>query len=395
MLSERQLFHSHLAPTSDIPLQLEVDRAEGVYLYDKNGASYIDLIAGISVSSLGHRHPKVLDGIRNQLDHYMHTMVYGEHVLSPQVEYAKLLAEHLPDHLTSCYFVNSGAEATEGAMKLAKRVTGRPEIVSCKNAYHGSSQGALSIMGDEYFKQPFRPLLPGTRQITFNREEDLDVITEDTACVIIETVQAESGVIKPHDGYLKKVRQRCNEQGALLVFDEIQVGMGRTGSLFAFEQYEVEPDIILLAKAFGGGLPLGAFIASQELMAHLKESPVLGHITTFGGNPVCCAAGLASFQVIADDKISEKVSQKEAHFLHRLKHAKIRDVRSAGLILAIEFVDFEQNKRIIDECINQGVIVDWFLFAPHCMRLAPPLNISEDEIDRACSAILQCIEKLG
>jgi len=395
MVTERQLFQTHLAPTSDIPLQLEISHAEGVYLYDKHGGAYIDLIAGISVSSLGHRHPKVLQGIRNQLDHYMHTMVYGEYVLSPQVEYATLLAKHLPKHLTSCYFVNSGAEATEGAMKLAKRVTARPDIVSCKNAYHGSSQGALSIMGDEYFKQAFRPLLPGIKHISFNHEEDVEQITNQTACVIIETVQAESGVVKPNEGYLKKVRQRCNEQGALLVFDEIQVGMGRTGSLFAFEQYNVEPDILLLAKAFGGGLPLGAFIASQELMAYFKESPVLGHITTFGGNPVCCAAGLASLQAIIDEERTEKVSKKEALFLQHLQHPKISNVRSAGLIMAIEFAGFEQNKRIIDECLRQGVIVDWFLFAPHCMRLAPPLTISEEEIEKACTVILQSIEKAG
>lgn len=392
-MTERQLFLEHLAPTSDIPLKLEIEFAEGIYLYDRDKRPYMDLISGISVSSLGHRHPKVVEAIRHQLNHYLHLMVYGEYVLSPQVQYANELAKHLPQHLNCCYFVNSGAEATEGAIKLAKRMTGRPEIVSCHHAYHGSTQGALSIMGDEYFKRNFRPLLPGTRQMNFNDERDLKKITESTACVVVETIQAESGITLPQNDYLQKLRRRCHETNALLIFDEIQVGMGRTGHLFAFDHYRVQPDILLLAKAFGGGLPLGAFLSSRQNMAALKESPILGHITTFGGNPLSCAAGLATLKTLMEEDLPSQVAGKEQQFRHQLQHSSIVKLRSAGMLFALEFESFEQNKRIIDECINQGVIVDWFLFAPHCMRLAPPLTIDSREIEKACSVILNSIDK--
>ncbi len=392
MISNRQLFLSHLAQTSPSPLLIEIERAEGMYLYGPDGKKYMDLIAGISVSNLGHSHAEVVNAVKQQAEKYMHLMVYGEFVQSPQVMYATALSKVLPATLNSVYFTNSGAEATEGAMKLAKRLTGRRQFVHFKDAYHGSTQGALSLMGDETFKRKFRPLLPGTLQLDFNSVQDLDKITAATAAVVVEPVKAESGVTLPEDGYLKLLRKKCDETGALLIFDECQTGLGRTGKLFAFEHYGVVPDVLLLAKAFGGGMPLGAFISSQEKMKVLSDNPILGHITTFGGHPVCCAAGLAAFNVLQNDKLVAGVEAKGQLFDDLLVSPKIKAKRRKGLMMAVEFADFEQNKAIIDRCIEKGILTDWFLFTPHCMRIAPPLIITEEEIRHACSVILSCIE---
>ena len=370
---------------------LEIERAHGMYMYATNGKKYLDLIAGISVSNLGHSHPVVVAAVKEQAEKYMHLMVYGEFVESPQVKYAKRLTEFLPKNLNNVYFTNSGAEATEGAMKLAKRTTGRTQFVSFKNAYHGSTQGALSIMGDEYFKRNFRPLLPDTLQLEYNNERELKKISERTAAVIIEPVQAESGITVPSKNFIQALREKCNETGTLLIFDEAQTGLGRTGKMFAFEHYEVVPDILLLAKALGGGMPLGAFISSKEKMSSLSENPVLGHITTFGGHPVCCAAGLAAFNVLAGQNLTMQVDIKGKLFEELLVHPKIKSKNRIGLMMALEFEDFEQNKKIIDRCIENGVLTDWFLFAPYCMRIAPPLIISEAEIKLACETILSAI----
>jgi len=386
-----RLFLQHVAQTSPAPLAIEIERAEGLYLYDPAGTTYLDLIGGISVCNTGHRHPRVVQAVKDQADRYLHLLVYGELVQSPQVEYATLLANHLPPSLNSVYFTNSGAEATEGAMKLSKRITGRPEIVAFNQSYHGSTQGALSIMGDEYWRNAFRPLLPGIRHVEYNTLAALDAITERTACVIAETVQAERGVYAPDPAWLQALRRRCDHTGTLLVLDEIQAGFGRTGNLWGFSRYDVIPDILLLGKALGGGLPLGAFIADREKMAMLTDSPVLGHITTFGGHPLSCAAGLASMQVLLEEEYISTVAAKEKLFRELLVHAAIREVRSAGLLIAVEFENFETNKRIIDACIAKGLLTDWFLFAPQCMRIAPPLTITEEEIRTSCSIILSAI----
>jgi len=394
MRSNRALFLQHLAKTNEAPLSLEISRGEGVYLYDEKGKAYLDLIAGISVSSLGHNHPELVGAVQEQAGQYMHTLVYGEMILEPQVKLAALLAKHLPDSLSSVYFVNSGAEATEGAMKLAKRYTGRTEIISAKNAYHGSTQGALSLISDRYFTGNYRPLLPNIRHIEFNNTDDLPTISKQTAAVIVETVKAESGVHPPTNDYLKQLRKRCDEVGALLIFDEIQVGCGRTGSLFAFEQYGVEPDILLLAKAFGGGMPLGAFVASEELMHSLTHNPILGHITTFGGHPVCCAAGLRSLEILTSDKsIVDSVKAKEKLFRDLLKHPAIREIRSAGLLMAVQVADFDFVFSVIKYCLANGLITDWFLFNDSAIRIAPPLIITEEEIRQACQILLAGIEQ--
>lgn len=386
-----RLFLRHIAQTSPNPLGLEIVRAEGHYLYGRDGRAWLDLVGGISVCNTGHRHPRVVAAIKEQADRYLHLLVYGELVQTPQVEYASLLASHLPPSLDSVYFTNSGAEATEGAMKLAKRVTGRPEIVAFRQSYHGSTQGALSIMGDEYWRNAFRPLLPGIRHVGYNSAEALEAITTQTACVIVETVQAERGVYVPDGAWLQQLRQRCDATGALLIFDEIQAGFGRTGTLWGFERYGIVPDILLLGKALGGGLPMGAFIASRERMWLLTGDPVLGHITTFGGHPLCCAAGLAAMQVLLESGWIAQVAEKEALFRSLLVHPAIRAVRSCGLLIAVEFDSFETNKRIIDACIERGVLTDWYLFAPHCLRIAPPLSITPELIAEACSIILAAV----
>jgi acetylornithine/N-succinyldiaminopimelate aminotransferase len=391
-LSEtNRLFLRHVAQTSPNPLGLEIIAAEGLYLHDRSGKSYLDLIGGISVCNTGHRHPRVVQAIKDQADRYLHLLVYGELVQSPQVEYATLLASLLPPSLDSIYFTNSGTEATEGAMKLAKRITGRAEIVAFRQSYHGSTQGALSIMGDEYWRNAFRPLLPGIRHAEYNSPEALEAITTQTACVIAETIQAERGVFAPDPHWLQSLRRRCDETGTLLVLDEIQAGFGRTGTLWGFQGFGITPDILLLGKALGGGLPMGAFIAAKKLMQALTGDPVLGHITTFGGHPLCCAAGLASLQVLLESGWIEQVKQKEALFHSLLVHPTIRTVRSAGLLIAVEFESFDKNKSVIDACITSGLLTDWYLFAPHCLRIAPPLSITETEIEIACSIILSSI----
>ena len=388
----RQLFLQHLAQTSAFPLALEIERAEGMHLHDVEGKAYLDLIAGIGVSSLGHRHPAVVQAVKDQLDRYLHTLVYGEFILAPQVRLAELLAQNLPDPLDSVYFVNSGTEATEGAMKLVKRYTNRPEIVACKKAYHGSTQGAASLMWPKDFTQAFHPLLPGIRHIEYNCEWCLQRITEQTAGVVVETVQGEWGVRPPHGQYLKALRKRCDEVGALLIFDEIQAGYGRTGTLFAFEQYDVIPDILLLAKGMGGGMPIGAFVASRAIMQALSENPILGHITTFGGHPVCCAAGLATLQTLLQEDYIAQVKTKEKLFRELLQHPAIHEVRSAGLWLAVELEDFDFIQQVIKICLERGLITDWFLFNNRSLRIAPPLIISEEEIRWACNVILDAID---
>ncbi|MDN3581182.1 aspartate aminotransferase family protein [Mucilaginibacter flavus] len=388
----RQLFLANNAQTTNFPLLLEFERAEGIYMYDARGNAFIDLISGIGVSSLGHGNPKVKEAIKEQVDKYMHLMVYGEFVQTPQVLFAEKLISVLPDNLQSVYFTNSGAEAVEGALKLAKRFTGRSEIIACHNSYHGSTQGALSVMGNEEFKQAYRPLLPGVSFIHFNNIDDLQLITEQTACVIIETVQGEAGIRVPDFAYMEALRKRCDETGTLLILDEIQAAFGRTGKLFAFEHFGIVPDILLLAKALGGGMPVGAFIASTPIMDALKDNPILGHITTFGGHPVCCAAGLAALEVLLEDNLVIGVAEKEAQFRKLLVHPAIKEVRGKGLMLALELADFDLNKKIIDRCIENGVITDWFLHCSNSMRLAPPLIIQPDEIAMACEVIIEAID---
>ncbi len=392
MISLRQLFLSHVAQTSDAPLMLEIEKASGIYLFGSNGKRYIDLISGISVSNIGHCHPEVVKAIQQQAEKFMHLMVYGEYIHYPQVAYSKLLTEQLPEKLNSVYLVNSGAEATEGAMKLAKRITGKTEIIYCQNSYHGSTQGALSVMGDEYFKNAFRPLLPDTKMIRYGVEDDLNFISAKTAAIIIEPIQAESGVTVPHENYLNKVRAKCDAHGALMILDEIQTGFGRTGKLFAFQHTNTIPDILLLAKGMGGGMPVGAFVSSAENMNLFTNNPVLGHITTFGGNPVTAAAAKATLEVLLQTKVYETAPQLENIFRKRLQHKAIKQLRSKGLLMSLTFENFETNKKIIDLCIENGVITDWFLFAPNYMRIAPPLIISEGEINTACDIILQAIE---
>ncbi len=373
---------------------LDIERAEGMYLYDRQGKAYLDLIAGIGVSSLGHRHPEVVAAVKRQLDRYMHTLVYGEFVLEPQVKLATLLAGQLPETLDSVYFVNSGAEAVEGAMKLAKRHTGRPEIVACRRAYHGSTQGAASLMWPKDFTRPFHPLLPGIRHIDFNCETCLERIDENCAAVVLETVQGEWGLRPPAPAYLRRVRERCDQTGTLLIFDEIQAGYGRTGRLFAFEHYGVVPDILLLAKGMGGGMPLGAFVASRALMQDLTHDPVLGHITTFGGHPVGCAAGLATLEVLLREKLIAQVPAKEARFRKGLQHRAILDLRSAGLWFAAELESFDRVQAVIKACLRRGLITDWFLFNERALRIAPPLIIEEAQIDEACAILRDALDEV-
>jgi len=388
----RHLFLQHIAQTSSAPLALEIVKAEGCELTDASGKKYIDLIGGISVANVGHRHPNVVEAMKKQLDQYMHVMVYGEFVQSPQVQYAKLLTDHLPAALNSVYFTNSGAEAVEGAMKLSKRATGRTEIIAFKNSYHGSTQGALSIIGDEYWRNAYRPLLPNVVHLNYNSFEDLAFITDQTACVIAETIQAEAGIIAPKLDWIQALQNKCKQTGTLFILDEIQAGFGRTGKLWGFQNFNVTPDILLLGKALGGGMPLGAFIADKNLMNHLTNNPVLGHITTFGGHPVCCAAGIAAFKILLENDFG--VSKKQQLFKLLLQNAKIKSIRSFGLWLAIEFDSFEICKAIIDACIQGGMITDWFLFASNCLRISPPLNISDEQIEKACEIINNSINQV-
>ena len=391
-MTQRELFLHHIAQTSQSPLGLEIARAEGALLFDGKDKEYIDLIGGISVANIGHRHAKVIEAIQRQLDAYLHIMVYGEFIETPQVQYAKLLTEHLPASLNSVYFTNSGAEATEGAMKLAKRFTNRPQVIAFNNSYHGSTQGALSLIGSEYWRNAFRPLLPGIMHFDYNSADAVNAVNEEVACVVVETVQGEAGIICPSE-WIKALRDKCTETGTLLILDEIQTAFGRTGKLWAFEHFDVIPDILLLGKALGGGMPLGAFIADQKIMNVLTENPVLGHITTFGGHPVCCAAGLAAMQALIDEKMMNEVRSKRELFTSLLVNKRIKNVRSFGLWLAVEFDSFEMNKKIIDACIAAGVLTDWFLFAPNCLRISPPLIISKKQIEKACDILIQCADR--
>ncbi|HEU4719461.1 MAG TPA: aminotransferase class III-fold pyridoxal phosphate-dependent enzyme, partial [Bacteroidia bacterium] len=362
-------------------------KAEGSHITDTEGKKYIDLISGISVSNVGHCHPKVVAAIKAQVDRYMHVMVYGEYIQSPQVKLAEKIASLLPPTLNCSYFTNSGAEAIEGAMKLAKRITGRAEIISFENAYHGSTQGALSIMGSEFFKTSFRPLLPGTKRLRFNHAEDLSQITEETACVFAEPVQGEAGAIPAQEGFLEKLRKRCDETGALLVFDEIQTGFGRTGKLFGYMHSGVIPDVIVFAKGMGGGLPIGAFVSSRENLSAFTENPVLGHITTFGGNPVCCAAALATVNAIVEENLVAGVAEREAVISAILGKSGEIHLRGKGLLYAAVLANAEKVQRVIQHCLQHGVITDWFLFCDNALRIAPPLNIPLNDLNYSCEVI--------
>jgi len=390
-MNNRQLFFRHIAQTSPSPIGIEMVRAEGCYLYDADGKKYLDLISGFSVANIGHSHPAVVKAVQEQAAAYMHLIVYGEFIQQPQVQYAALLTKHLPETLNTVYFTNSGAEATEGAMKLAKRITNRSKIIAFNKSYHGSTQGALSIMGDEYFRNAFRPLLPEVYHYDFGSEAVIDAIDHTTACVVMEVVQAEAGIIRPDKTWLERIRKKCNDTCTLLVFDEIQSGFGRTGSLFAFEQYGVIPDILLLGKALGGGMPLGAFIADQRLMNTLTHDPVLGHITTFGGHPVSCTAGKAALEVLLQGNYIQEVPAKQA-ILNTITHPLIKTTRSAGLWMAVEFDSFETCLAVAHQCIAAGFITDWFLFASHCLRIAPPLTLSATELQAFCNTFLHILD---
>jgi acetylornithine/succinyldiaminopimelate/putrescine aminotransferase len=384
---------AHLAQTTDFPLAIEVEKAEGIYLYGPNGERYMDLISGIGVSNVGHRHPKVVEAIHHQVDQYLHLMVYGEYIQSPQTALAKALVDTLPAPLDNVYLVNSGSEAIEGALKLAKRYTNRREFISCTDAYHGSSQGALSIGGNELFKRAYRPLLPGISQIYYGSFSDLEKITTDTAAVIIETIQGEAGIRVACKEYFQALRARCDQTGTLLILDEIQAGFGRTGTFWAFEPMGIVPDVLVCAKGMGGGMPIGAFIASKELMGVFTNNPLLGHITTFGGHPVSAAASLATIQVLQNENLIEQVETKAALFKSLLVHPSIKAIRNKGLMMAVEFASFDVLKPIIDRAIGLGVITDWFLFCDDSMRIAPPLVITEAEIREACRILLQAIQE--
>ena len=393
-MTNRQIFLNHIGQTSADPLALEIVRAKGSKMFDVNGKEYIDLIGGISVCNIGHGNEKVIEAIEKQAKNFMHVMVNGELVLSPQTAYAKLLTDNLPPRLNAVFFTASGTEATEGAMKLAKRFTGRTQIAAFKNSYHGSTQGSLSIIGDEYWRNAFRPLLPDVLHLNYNDFQDLELITTTTACVIVETIQAEAGVIAPDKKWMQALRKKCSETGTLLVLDEIQCGFGRNGSLWAFEQFDVIPDILLLGKALGGGMPLGAFISDKKIMDSFTDNPVLGHINTFGGHPVCCAAGNAALEFLLEENIINEVSGKEKLFLENLDHSKIKKIRSCGLMIALEFESFAENKKVIDALIEKGIFSDWFLFASNCLRIVPPLIISEEEIKKACGLINEVVSAL-
>jgi len=389
----QEVFLHSLAQTSPYPFLIPVEKAVGVYLYTPDGKSYLDMISGIGVSAIGHRHPHVIQAIKNQLDKHLHVMVYGEYIQATPNLLAKKLASLLPASLNCSYFVNSGTEANEAALKLAKRYTGRTEIVSCKKSYHGSTHGSLSVSGNEIKKQAYRPLLPDVTFIEFNNLVDLKKITSRTACVIMETIQGDAGVRIPTKEYLQAVRKRCDETGALLILDEIQCGMGRTGKLFAFEHFGIVPDILTIAKAFGGGLPIGAFISSEEKMKTLTHDPILGHITTFGGNPVCCASALATLEVIEKENLVSTVESKGKLIEDLLRHPKIKAMRRIGLLFAFDFENEAIVNNIVQHAKENGVICYWFLSHPNSFRIAPPLTITEEEIRKACTIILEAIDK--
>jgi acetylornithine/N-succinyldiaminopimelate aminotransferase len=393
-LSQRQLFLQHVGQTSDAPLCFEIERAENCWLYDSSGKKYLDAIGGISVANIGHSNPTVIAASKQQLDKHLHTMVYGEMVVSSQVQYATALAQSLDPSLNCVFFTNSGAEATEGAMKLAKRYTGRSKIIACNNSYHGSSQGALSLIGSEYWRDMYRPLLPDIWHYDYNSTALVDAIDEQTAAVFIELVQAESGVMAAQQTWVDAIRKKCSSCGALLVVDEAQTGFGRTGTMWAMQQYNVVPDIVLLAKALGGGMPLGAFVADAKLMQVLTVNPVLGHISTFGGHPLSCAAGLAAMQVLQQDNLIAEADAKGQYLEDKIKALGIECYTRKGLWMGIFFIDYETNKRIVDTCIELGVFTDWFLFASNALRISPPLSISYAELDFLAENLGKAITKV-
>jgi len=394
MISQKNLFLNLVGQTSGSPLLLEIGRAEGIWLYGPDGRSYLDLVSGVSVSNVGHSHPELIKAVKEQIDLYMHLMVYGEMVQSPQVKYAEKLIQNLPDRYESVYFVNSGSEAIEGAMKLAKRCTGRSRIISFKNSYHGSTHGALSIQGSEEFRNAYRPLLPDVYQVDFNDPASLNEIDERCAAVVVEPIQAEAGIIHPENNFLTLLRKRCDEMGVMLIFDEIQTGFGRVGDLFALQLFNVEPDIIAIAKAMGGGMPLGGFISSRENMSKLSHSPALGHITTFGGHPVSCTAGLTALEIILRDKLHIQSNKKGELFAENLKHKHIKSIRGSGLFLAVELYSPEVLNKFISGASENRMILDKFLFCDNAFRVAPPLTITNDEIDLACDMILTALNKI-
>ena len=393
MLTNRQLFLRHISQTSMSPLMLEITRAEGLFMFDASGRQYLDLVSGVSVSNTGHRHPRVVEAIKRQADEYLHLMVYGEMIQSPQVKLAQNLVSLLPDTLSVTYFVNSGSEAVEGALKLAKRFTGRSRILFFRNAYHGSTHGALSVQGSELYKNSFLPLLPDVIQSDFNDQGAPDMIDYNTACVIVEPVQAEAGVIYPHIEFLQGIRERCSETGTLLIFDEVQTAFGRLGNMFGFEKFGIIPDILVLAKALGGGMPLGAFISSPEIMSTLSHDPPLGHITTFGGHPVCCAAGLASLEVLQDEELISKVAGKSALFRKYLDNPAVLSIRGDGLLMGIKTPGKKIVEYVVSAAPEYGLILDYFLFCEDSFRIAPPLTIDDENISFACRQINLLMEK--
>jgi acetylornithine/N-succinyldiaminopimelate aminotransferase len=391
-MDNKEIFHTLQAQTTPFPIGLEISRAEGLFIYDKAGKAYYDLVSGLAVTNIGHRHPKVIEAIKKQLDIHLHVMPYGEFIQTPQLELAKKLNEILPANLTTSYFVNSGAEAVEGALKLAKRYTGRQEIIACHKSYHGSTHGALSVSGNPVKQSAFKPLLPDVHFIEFNDLAELNKITTKTACVIIETVQGDAGVRIPDLCYLQKLREKCTETGTLLILDEIQTGFGRTGSFFAFEQYGITPDILVIAKALGGGMPIGAFVSSKKIMDCLTHNPMLGHITTFGGHPVNCAAAIANIKVIQEENLIVDVQEKGALMNQLLSHSLVKEIRQIGLMLAIDLENEEITQQVVEGCMEKGIIAFWFLSCPASFRLAPPLTITLEEIETVCGVICKVFD---
>ncbi len=392
MLSARQLFFEYLAQTSGAPVSIEIEKACGCWLYSPDGKKYLDLIAGVSVSNTGHNNPAIISAIKDQLDHYMHIMVYGEFIQKPQVVLAEKLCSLLPGNLDSVYYTNSGSEAVEGAIKLARRYTGRNEIISFVDSYHGSTTGALSITGNEKLKRAFRPLMPSVKITGFNDPESVEKISHETACVFVEPIQSEAGIILPEGDFLDKLRGKCNEAGSLLIFDEIQTGFGRTGSLFAMDCFKVRPDVVLFAKSFGGGMPLGAFVSSREIMSCLSVNPVFGHITTFGGHPVSCSAGLASLEFIIENHLAENAENAGKQFRDMLVHPQIRQIRGKGLLMAIELENTAAARKVTSQCLDNGLVTESFLFNENSIRISPPLIINRNEIDIACDILINALD---
>jgi len=394
MISQRQLFLQHVGQTSPSPMALEIESAKGIYLIGTDGKKYVDMVSGVSVSNLGHSHPEVVKAVKEQAEKHMHLMVYGEFIQSPQVEYAKLLTDQLPESLESVYFVNSGSEANEGAIKMAKRYTGRSEVIAFKNAYHGSTHALVSLMSDKKFSRAFRPLMPDVRLLEFNNEETLNQITEKAACVIVEPVQGEAGIIPPTNNFLQKLRDKCDETGTMLIFDEIQTGFGRTGKLFAFQKYNVIPDILTIAKGMGGGMPIGGFVSLKKTMDSLTNNPALGHITTFGGHPVSAAAALANLKVLLSENLIEEADKKGKFIIDKIKHPEIKSYRGIGLYYSVEMRSKERNDNFINTAIKNGLISDWFLYNDDRFRISPPLTITYNELQDVANAILKTCDEI-